>query len=153
MSSNDRTGPKGLKRLSLTPGARALPLLHTPTSSITTEFSLPTPIGSNTRRHTPKRTFSISYYNSAHIVASPTSSSSDTFVRSPVPPTIHESAPAPALPDINNGLRRAASLPKRGHTALSIDNTIETPPEIVIPAQTPTPTPPPQTLAEKYGSL
>jgi hypothetical protein len=148
MSSNDRAGPKGLKRLSLTPGARAPPSPHAPNSTgVTTEFSLPSPLAHN-RRYAPKRASSISYYNSAHKVSSPTSSSSDSFVRSPLPPTIHESTTA--LLDAKDGLRRAASLPKRRHTALSLGNAIETSSDVVIPAQTLTP--PPQTLAEKYSS-
>lgn len=144
MSSNDRVGPKGLKRLSLAPGARALPSPRTPNSaSVTTEFPLPSPLD-HARRHAPKRASSISYYNSAYTAPSPTSSSSGSFVRSPLPPTIHESASA--FSDVREGLRRAASLPKRRHTALSIGNAIEKPPDVVIPAQTLSP---PQTLAEK----
>jgi len=147
MSSNDRAEAAGLKRLSLTPGARALPSSYTPNSAgVTAGPPLPSPLRGNDRRHAPKRTSSISYYNSAHIVSSPNSSGSDTFARSPLPLTIHESPPV--LLDPSKELRRAASLPRRGRAVLFIDSTKETTSDFVIPAQSPTP---PQTLVEKYG--
>jgi len=148
MSSNDRAGTAGLKRLSLAPGARASPSSYTPNSAgVTTGAPLPSPLRGNNRRHAPRRTSSISYYNSAHIVSSPTSSLSDTFVRSPLPRTIHESSP-PVLLDASKGLRRAASLPREGRAVLFTDSTDETASDFVIPTQSPTP---PQTLVEKYS--
>lgn len=148
MSSDDRLGSKGLKRLSLAPGARASPLSspRTPNSaSLEVETSLPSPLGHG-RRYAPKRMSSISYYNSANIVLSPTSSTSDSFARSPLPPTIPESAVAASLQGAK-GLRRSVSAPKRGRTKPLPDKLVENSSDFVIPGQSQTP--PPQTLAEK----
>lgn len=149
MTSEDRAGPKGLKRLSLTPGARApistLSSPRTPNSAgLVVETSLPSPLSHN-RRFSARRTSSISYYNSASIAPSPTSSSSDSFARSPIPPTIHES-PVAVLQS-TEGLRRSVSLPKRTRNKLSVDKRIVAASEAALAAQPPNP--PPQTLAEK----
>lgn len=154
-------GPKtrGLKRLSLTPGASAIAQSpRTPTSAGVgsgPESPLPSPLLLNHgRRHAPKRMSSISYYNSAVIAsssASPTSSTSETFIRSPPPPTIPELSTTVSLRG-SDGLRRASSLPKRTR---AIPSTVpehkpsSSSSDFVIPAQPAASAPAAQTLVEK----